>query len=552
MVKVRWGKTAHFVFLFFALATNLIVSSMLLLGGCACMNAVAGIPIAASSFIIPGMVLLYTFFGGLKATFLASYIHTTIIFIGLMIFVTYVYGIETDCSDTTKQCNSLGSASVVWERLLFVTSLPTRTGTIDGNLDENVLGPGFGFHQGPAFPTRAGNRGGSYLTMLSVSGLMFGIINIVGNFGTVFVDQSYWQSAIAASPASAHKGYLLGGLVWFTIPFTLATSLGLAANALNVAITSDDANAGLLPPAAAAVLGGRGMAILMIIMLFMAITSTGSAECIAVSSLWSYDFYRAYINPNATGADILKQSRIMVAVWALLMFFYNWILWGIGLSLGWVYNFMGIMIGSAVFPVALVICWARMSAIAAIAGAWGGMILAVISWLVYAGADGGAVNVDTTGILEAQLTGNCVAIGSSILISSILSWIVPQNYDWSKMNEGIKLVEDANTLGSGYESTDEFLMEAKAWILKYGVGWTFFLIFVWPAATIPWGVFNESIYSLWASIAISWGYLASIIIIFYPIVENFNTVWRVITCDPVKPGAAATTTASKEIETSNA
>jgi Na+/proline symporter len=34
----------------------------------------------------------------------------------------------------------------------------------------------------------AGNNGGSYLTMLSSGGLVFGIINIVGNFGTVFVD----------------------------------------------------------------------------------------------------------------------------------------------------------------------------------------------------------------------------------------------------------------------------------------------------------------------------------------------------------------------------
>jgi urea-proton symporter len=57
----------------------------------------------------------------------------------------------------------------------------------------------------------AGNRDGSYLTMLSSGGLMFGIINIVGNFGTVFVDQSYWQSAIAARPESAARGYLLGG-----------------------------------------------------------------------------------------------------------------------------------------------------------------------------------------------------------------------------------------------------------------------------------------------------------------------------------------------------
>jgi hypothetical protein len=47
--------------------------------------------------------------------------------------------------------------------------------------------------------------------MLSGHGLMFGIINIIGNFGTVFVDQLYWQSAIAACPESAAKGYFLGG-----------------------------------------------------------------------------------------------------------------------------------------------------------------------------------------------------------------------------------------------------------------------------------------------------------------------------------------------------
>ena len=39
--------------------------------------------------------------------------------------------------------------------------------------------------------------------MKSVSGILFGITNIVGNFGTVFVDQSYWQSAVAAKPKSA-------------------------------------------------------------------------------------------------------------------------------------------------------------------------------------------------------------------------------------------------------------------------------------------------------------------------------------------------------------
>ncbi len=52
----------------------------------------------------------------------------------------------------------------------------------------------------------SGNKEGSFMTMLSMDGLIFGIINIIGNFGTVFVDQAYWQGAIAAKPSATYKG----------------------------------------------------------------------------------------------------------------------------------------------------------------------------------------------------------------------------------------------------------------------------------------------------------------------------------------------------------
>ena len=152
-----------------------------------------------------------------------------------------------------------------------------------------------------------------------------GIINIVGNFGTVFCDQSYWQSAIAANPASAHKGYLLGGIVWFTIPFALATALGalslglayngrllcdsvqrhayyyehipspslhaldwicaragLAAQALDLGITPDEAGAGLVPPAVAIAYMGNFGGILILTMLFMARTTPTCSSSLAV------------------------------------------------------------------------------------------------------------------------------------------------------------------------------------------------------------------------------------------------------------------------------
>jgi hypothetical protein len=54
-------------------------------------------------------------------------------------------------------------------------------------------------------------------------------------------------------------------------------------------------------------------------MLFMAIVSTGSAESIAVSSLCAYDIYREYINPEATGKQILFVSRVVIVLFNLFM-----------------------------------------------------------------------------------------------------------------------------------------------------------------------------------------------------------------------------------------
>ena len=49
---------------------------MLLLGGAATVEALTGVNYELASFLIPWGVILYTSAGGLKATFMASYLHT--------------------------------------------------------------------------------------------------------------------------------------------------------------------------------------------------------------------------------------------------------------------------------------------------------------------------------------------------------------------------------------------------------------------------------------------------------------------------------------------
>jgi len=547
IVLARWGKPAHVTFLFFCFLTNVIVTSMLLLGGAATVNALTGMEVNLASFLIPWGVIVYTFAGGLKATFIASYLHTAIIFIVLVVCIFTVY-VKTSSTD------------LVYDRLQAVSGMSTAA--CEGAFKNLLTGKTFfkagKYSCGPVVD----NNSGSYLTMLSLGGIKFGIINIVGNFGTVFVDQSYWQSAIAARPASAHKGYILGGLIWFTIPFALATSLGLYAVAFQLPLTSGEAGSGLVPPAVAVHLFGQFGAVMMATMLFMAITSTGSAESIAVSSLVAYDIYKVYINPKATGSQILLVSRVMVVVFGLTMGGLSCILNQIpGINLGWVYNFMGIVIGSAVVPLWYCLTWKNANAAGAIAGAWIGQVLAIIAWLVVAQIEHSAINVDTLGTLNCQMAGCITAIVSSGLIHTLWSLAAPQNYDWESMGK-IEMLEDDQRGLDPAEFSEEFLVGALKWVKKWGYGFTIVMVFIWPVLSFPAGVFSRSYWSMWVFISLVWGFVATVVIIALPLYESSDALLGVLfalvgqkykkssegsaSTEPTKPEAESKTVATTE------
>ncbi|KAK7407040.1 hypothetical protein VNO78_08680 [Psophocarpus tetragonolobus] len=504
IVKARWGTSAHIVFLIFCFLTNIIVTAMLLLGGSAVVNALTGVNLYAASFLIPLGVIVYTLAGGLKATFLASYIHSVIVHIVLVIFVYLVYTASSE----------LGSPYVVYNRLLEVASKSR-------SCQDPVS------HQGQSCGPVSGNHKGSYLTMLSSGGLVFGIINIVGNFGTVFVDNGYWVSAIAARPSSTHKGYLLGGLVWFAVPFSLATSLGLGALALDLPITESEAGHGLVPPATAVALMGKGGSILLLTMLFMAVTSAGSSELIAVSSLCTYDIYRTYINPNASGKQILKVSRGVVLSFGCFMGLLAVVLNKAGVSLGWMYLAMGVLIGSAVLPIAFMLLWRKANAIGAIAGTVIGCVLGIITWLSVTKIQYGRVNLDTTGRNAPMLAGNLVSILTGGLVHAICSTLWPQNYDWSTTKQ-ITVVEKEKTDLPAEEFKEEKLIRAKAWVVKWGVGFTALIVILWPILSLPAGEFSKGYFYFWAVIAIGWGTVGSAVIIVLPLMESWETIQIVI------------------------
>lgn len=277
-------------------------------------------------------MLTFPFIKGIKATFLTDYVHTVIIFVIIFVFAFSAYATN----------EVIGSPGKVYDLL------------VEAAEDHPV----------------EGNAGGSYLTMQSKEGAIFFVINIVGNFGTVFLDNGYvifcnygqpehkcqatkaaflaakieltnllfhryYNKAIAASPVSALPGYVMGGLSWFAIPWLCATTMGLAALALEGnpvfptypnRMSNLDVTAGLVLPNAAVALLGKGGAAATFLLIFMhvslfrfqlpksltenrAVTSASSAELIAVSSIWTYDIYQTYIKPTVLPTSSTQSFR---------------------------------------------------------------------------------------------------------------------------------------------------------------------------------------------------------------------------------------------------
>ena len=493
IIRARYGNGSHKVFLVFALMTNMIVTAMLLLGGSAVVNGLTGMDISLAAFLIPIGVMIYTLVGGLKATFVADYMHTIIIFVVILTFVAAVY-VNTDI-----------------------------TGGIEGMYDKLVVAAQLN-------PVE-GNAAGAFLTMASAGGLMFGIINIVGNFGTVFVDQAYWQRAIAAQPGSTVKGFLLGGLCWFAIPFTLATTMGLTAVALDVDITMQQAQMGLVVPAAATALMGEIGAIMVLTMLFMAVTSAGSAELIAVSSLVTYDLYRTYKNPNATGKQLVKVSRATIVAFGLGMGGLAVVLLSMGLSLGFVYLAMGILIGSAVIPIALTILWSKTNKVAATAGAVIGLFCSTTVWVATAASlpeYGGVVDLASLGNNYSMLFANITAILSGGAIAIAGSLAAGKTFDWNDLKDKITLVEVSADDQAALAEDEETLKKAFKFSLKGGGIMTLILIIGWPLPLIASGyVFELGSYAVWVGISIAWVSIAAAIIIFLPIIEARKGITKV-------------------------
>ncbi|CAI4214144.1 unnamed protein product [Parascedosporium putredinis] len=496
VIKARYGTVAHIVFIVFGLMTNILVTMMLLAGGSATVNALTGMPTVAAIYLLPLGVTMYTLFGGLKATFLTDYIHTLI----LLIIIAMMFELLQEATERHPV---------------------------------------------------AGNQDGSYLTMRSSDGIKFFVINIVGNFGTVFLDNGYYNKAIAASPVHALPGYLIGGISWFPVPFLTATTMGLTALALESSpsfptypnrIPDAEVSAGLALPYAAVALLGKGGAVATLLMVFMAVTSASSAELIAVSSIFTYDIYRTYINPNASGRRLIAVSHISVVCYALIIASASVGLYYNGISMGYIYVLMGVLISAAVLPATLTLLWKGQNKWAAALTPPIGTALAIVAWLVTAKKTCGKLDIECTGSNDPMLAGNVTALLVPVVLIPIFTLIFGlDKYDWLSM-ANIRKADDhdvADQAGVDLEDVPDGHVDTAAEheaeqkslkkALKISVSTTVFmtiaLLVLWPLPMYGSKyVFSKSFFTGWVSVAIIWIFVSIILVGLLPLWESRETI----------------------------
>ncbi|CAF0785772.1 unnamed protein product [Adineta steineri] len=502
VIYARYGQMVHLVFIVFCICTNILVTAMLLTGGSAVVQSLCGMHIAAACFLLPLGTIVYTMFGGIKATFLTDYVHTVAVLIIILFFAFVIFATSP----------LLGSPSKVYDLLVNASHLHP----VDGNAH------------------------GSYLTMRSREGAIFFVINIIGNFGTVFLDNGYYNKAIAASPVSALPGYILGGLSWFAVPFLCGTTMGLAAVALEgnpvfptypYRLDPDDVLAGLTLPATAVALLGRNGAIATLIMVFMAVTSAMSAQLVAVSSIITYDIYKIYFNPKASGNNLIYISHLSVVTFGLVMSAVSIGLHYLNIDLGYLYLLTGVIISGAVVPGALTLLWNRQSKWAACLSPPLGMICSVSAWLITAKVQYGSITVHTTGSNTSMLAGNIVALCSPMLFVPILSLIAPDKelYNFNSMKEIKRDDEESNkeTDSSADQiERENILLRRNSKVARItAVVLTLCLIVIWPWPMYGTAyIFSKPFFTGWIIVGIVWMFISFIIVGIYPVIEGRHSI----------------------------
>lgn len=254
------------------------------------------------------------------------------------------------------------------------------------------------------------------------------------------MDTGFFVKAFSAAPHAVVPGYIVGGIAYFAIPWCLGTLMSFAALGLEDTplfltyprrMTATEVSNGLVLPYAAVAIAGKGGAIAVLLIVFMAVTSTISAQVISVSSIISFDIYRQYFNREASDAQVIRWSHIGVVAFGAFSAAFSTALYYGNVDLGWTLYMLGVLTCPGIFPTVFTILWKKQSKAAAIISPLLGMATGIAVWLGTASTLYGEVSVASTGQTLPCVYGTVASAFSPGIFSILISLAKPDNYNWA-------------------------------------------------------------------------------------------------------------------------
>lgn len=352
-VRLRYGKPAWYAFLLISLFYSLgWLVSMGMAGG-VLINALTGIPYHYGMSVILIICVSYTLLGGFRAVIGTDFVQAVLILAGLVVIAVMAIqqvGIETIHNAVQEERPEL-------------------------------------------------------LSLLFPAGIMFLFNNLLFGIGEIFHSNVWWSRAFAFRPGVGGKAYALAGLLWAPIPI-VAGFVALAVPALGLNIPSADM---VGPMVAASILGTAG-AVLVLVMVFSALSSSLDSLLAATSILVVEDIYRRHFCRDASARHLRKVTSLVIVGLGVL----TWLLCVPRITtLAELLYFTGAFVASTIWPIAAGLFLRKASSAGAISGMVLGSAAGIYSYF--------AIGFYVAALVGAAVSMVCVLVGI-LLNSSLFDW----------------------------------------------------------------------------------------------------------------------------------
>ncbi len=263
-IATRFDTKTHAVYLFSFLSLQVCSLAVQLIAGAALLNAMSGTPYIVGVLVLAVMFTSYSLVDGLRSSIRTDLVQMLIIVGGMVVLVPLAV--------------MKGGG---------IPALKAGLGGVTGQFG-NIFDPYVAY--------------------------TFGITVTIGLMSGPVGDQQHWQRAFAFGEGKEFHGYLLGALIFATVPLTMSLLGFLAAGNHAVApsvVAGDVAAQQVGPEVIRTVLPSWGLFAFMV-MILSGLASTGDSALCAGGSLVAVDLYKRYVNPDSSDEKALNVSRLAV------------------------------------------------------------------------------------------------------------------------------------------------------------------------------------------------------------------------------------------------